>query len=115
MLSGPEVFQIQPHYHRFNKVRYHPFDQWWYDDVLILEKKRFSRKRLVLTAANKDGGAHIDLNEMPDIYKRMKIGELGFVLVLGGKEIPITELWHACVRQIAYEILNSPDIAAFAE
>jgi hypothetical protein len=38
-----------------------PFDDWWMAPVFVDGKRqRFSRKELVLTAANQDGGAHVD-------------------------------------------------------
>ena len=37
------------------------FDSWWEDEPLLIQgNERLTRKRCVLTLANKDGGAHID-------------------------------------------------------
>ncbi len=33
-----------------------PFDDWWAQLVLVFGESRFTRKSLVLVAANKDGG-----------------------------------------------------------
>jgi hypothetical protein len=38
-----------------------PFDDWWTAPVFVDGKRRrFSRRDLVLTAADQDGGAHVD-------------------------------------------------------
>ena len=50
-----------PHLDSGFPARRIPFDQWWNEPVIVDGKRRqFSRKDLVLTAANQDGGAHVD-------------------------------------------------------
>ncbi len=96
-----------------------PLQDWWNQTIYILqlpntiESVKLSRKDLVLEAANKDGGAHVDDNIKP-IYKTLltsgSLGEIG--LIIGNKEqrISIENAHFVALRQIAHELLNSPDL-----
>ena len=46
----------------FNSPSYRlvPLRQWWNDNYQPLGSTRLSKKTIVLTVANKDGGAHLD-------------------------------------------------------
>src|SRR3977135_31817 len=47
-----------------NKFNVTTFDKWWRDEPVYHSKKvgkNFFRKDVILTAANQDGGAHVDL------------------------------------------------------
>lgn len=53
------------------------FDDWWNELIIYDKKQLFSRKDIILTVANKDGGAHIDskLNkEYADLIKKNSLG-----------------------------------------
>ena len=57
-----------------------PFADWWEEPVLKLNKEgeTVTRKQIILLAAEKDGGAHIDINK-PSWYERLASG-LGIIL-----------------------------------
>lgn len=105
--------------------RFIPFSEWWGQEAIVnsggINSGRATRQKIVLWAANKDGGAHVDQQLEPD-YQAM-IDGLGMVLRLVAvdeRPIPETEKWAECLqdlhfaslRQIAYEVLMSPEIAA---
>jgi hypothetical protein len=55
-----------------------PVPEWWNQIVFILGKTRCSRKDLVLAAANRDGGAHVDATLTADYATLMTTGMRGF-------------------------------------
>lgn len=90
--------------------KYVSFDAWW--DGVVFKNENFSltRQDLVLTVANKDGGAHFDekVDEKYDAFRKKWSG--GNTLVgrrsginRGYDNIPT----YPAVRQIAYELLQS--------
>ena len=95
--------------------------QWLNEIIFCLrntsstKKHILTRKMLLETARDKDGGAHVDkkLNDVPE-YVLSKIGvELGD---FGNGKKSTTKNYHfLMLRQLAYEILNSPDIPHFLE
>jgi hypothetical protein len=93
-------------------------DQWWGQIVYVLEHDtRLSRKDIVLAAANKDGGAHVDANLTPEYERLITPGSLGTLVIEksgGTEEHPITEGHFLALRQMAYELLNSPELSALA-
>jgi hypothetical protein len=91
-----------------------PFSYWWDTEmVFFVEGRKFKRRQLVLDAANKDGGAHVDDSLAPD-YKCLLEGEyftLGVKPPSGTEAKYPTRFAHvAALRQIAHEVLNSPDL-----
>lgn len=85
------------------------FRLWW-NEIIIIDKMRngFSRKDLVLSVSNKDGGAHID-PELDDNYAALtRYNSLGWTASdskginrnLDGAEL-------ANIRQICHEVLKS--------
>jgi hypothetical protein len=71
------------------------------------ERRVLTRKGLVLTAANQDGGAHVDpaLDETYDKLSRKNA--LGFVPVDNGVARPMEGPERAAIRQIAHEVLKT--------
>jgi hypothetical protein len=52
-----------------------PFQDWWENEpVFIHGGKQYFRKTIVLSAANKDGGAHVD-DELETYYEVLSAGE----------------------------------------
>ena len=93
-----------------------PVSKWWDMIVYVLGSgARLSRKKIVLTAANKDGGAHIDSSLTPEYEALARPGSVGgFISSMGGStnEQPFTDAHFVAVRQMAYELLNSPELLA---
>lgn len=96
-------------------------EDWWNQTIVVLPRgsdRRVSRKDLVLAAANKDGGAHVDEKLTPQ-YEALKQrgGTLQFfVSRIDGVETKTEfEDIHAyLIRQMAYELLTSPALLAAA-
>jgi hypothetical protein len=90
--------------------------EWWNQIVYILGVTRCSRKDLVLAAADKDGGAHVDANLTADYETLMTSGERGFFYypAIGekGSFQPIMDAHFVYLRQIGHELLSSPDLLA---
>lgn len=78
-----------------------PFDDWWSAGVIFPPKtdEEFSRRDLVLWAANKSGGAHVD-DTLPEDYDRLS--NLNAIAV-SPSENPVP----ATIRQIAHELAAS--------
>jgi hypothetical protein len=86
------------------------FDDWWKEPVFENAKCNLTRKDLVLIMANKDGGAHFDIeiDERYDDFRKSSSGGSSLFgrlsgAVRGYDNVPI----HPAVRQIAYELLRS--------
>lgn len=82
-------------------------DDWWNEIIFDDKNNFFSRKDIVLSVANQDGGAHIapEFKEnYADILKRNSLGQF----TINGEEIqPLINPVYAAVRQIAFEVLSS--------
>lgn len=94
-------------------------DDWWGQTVYVLDpNNHLSRRDIVLGAANRDGGAHVDERLTPDYELLITPGSLG-VLVSQNQgrrtEQPISDGHFVALRQMAYELLNSPELLALAE
>jgi hypothetical protein len=86
------------------------FDDWWGECIFENSRSCLSRRDLVLAVANKDGGAHFDVEveERYDDFRKSWSGGSSLIGRRSGRErgydnVPI----HPAVRQIAYELLRS--------
>ena len=71
------------------------------------QQRKISRRYLVLTAANQDGGAHVD-PELDEIYADLtRNNSLGWIKADVGGEGPVSGPERATIRQIAHEALLS--------
>jgi hypothetical protein len=86
--------------------RWLPFADWWGEVVFADGKgQEMTRRGLVTTAADQDGGAHVD-PELDATYAALASGELlGWMSKKGNDEAPIPLAARAGVRQIAHETL----------
>jgi hypothetical protein len=85
-----------------------PFERWWHADVIRLSDRTttYSRRQLVLTAANKEGGAHVDAGIDPLYHALAHENALGMVWGRGNSPPqPFNDPTMVAVRQIAYELL----------
>jgi hypothetical protein len=93
-----------------------PVSEWWNQIVFILGKTRCGRKDLVLAAANKDGGAHVDAALTANYESLMTSGVRGFFHYSPTGEMgtfkPIMDAHLVYIRQMGHEVLNSPDLLA---
>lgn len=85
------------------------FNEWW-EEVVIKDNEgsTFTRKDLVLTMANKDGGAHVD-PKLDEQYARLtRFHSQGWLVMTEGiRRAPNNSLVAASVRQITHELLVS--------
>lgn len=96
-------------------------EDWWNQTIFVLPRgteRKVSRKDIALVAANKDGGAHVDAKLTPQ-YEDLKQrgGTLQFVYSkIGGveKKIEFEDIHAHLIRQMAYELLNSPALLSAA-
>ena len=96
-----------------------PFSDWWKQVVFIRAPEiRLTREKIVLVAAEKDGGAHIDARLTPEYNALARDGAAGwFVYRKAGIGIStaITGAHFTCLRQMGFEVCNSPELIAAAK
>jgi hypothetical protein len=105
------ILDGQPNQHHFL-----PWQEWWVEPVYALrELGHFSRRDIVLPAANKDGGAHVDLQDVPEAYTVLREGVVRRPGTETNEAAPeLTNNQFPDLRQIAHELLRSPDIVSLA-
>ena len=99
-----------------------PVSKWWEQIVYVFSRRseadptgeievlRLSRKDIILTATNKDGGAHVDKKLTPAYEMLAADGTVGsFIWESDGvkQEFPITKAHLVALRQIGHEVLRS--------
>ena len=106
-MKGPETSYIAM-LDEVPVVRKLSFDEWWNEIVFVdVAGATHSRRELVLSIADQDGGAHVDptLNET---YARLsRENGLGWTVSDGSESKPIPKPERAAVRQIAHEVLRT--------
>jgi hypothetical protein len=85
------------------------FDHWWTKTILIDTKgNKFSRKDLVLSVANQDGGAHVDPNINDKYAGLSRNNTMGWEVTIDGKTTNLdNEPVFPSIRQIAHEVVKS--------
>ena len=95
-----------------------PLAEWWDQVVYIFGEVRATRKSLVLAAANKDGGAHVDSSLTPEYETLMTTGERGWFhyspTSMNNDFQPVMDTHLIYLRQMGFELLNSPELLALA-
>ena len=98
-----------------------PLAMWWTQVVVLLERNRhISRRDLILAAANRDGGAHVD--DLTPEYQRLIDGTwvLASPCLSVGHDLDVInadifrETHFMALRQIGYEVLSSHDLLQVA-
>jgi len=84
------------------------FDDWWSETIMVDDRRnQLSRRDLVLTAANQDGGAHVDPS-LDERYARItKENSLAWVRQTPSGAQPIPHAEKAALRQIGHELLRT--------
>ncbi len=106
-LTTPVLGNRPQHFH-FLSV-----DEWWTEGYQL--NSGITRQALVLDAANRDGGTHVG-NLRPE-YAGLKEGiftAFSDTAAEGYKEWKIGDQHFSDLRQVAFELLNSPDLIAAA-
>lgn len=93
-------------------VQWIDFDDWWELDVIVcrdhVNNFSLSRKKIILTMAEQDGGVHVDsFDKMDEVYKGIITCTSNILTHVSpnGVSIPIQFLQYALVRQIAHELI----------
>lgn len=98
---------------------YIPVSKWWNQVVVVLDKKhRITRKNIVLAAANKDGGAHVDKKlsaEYAALAQDGSVGSFVYEAQNSREEKPIESAHLVSLRQMGYELLNSPGLGGLCK
>jgi hypothetical protein len=107
------TFNIRSSAHRFI-----PAAAWWNGEMVFFGcGKKFKRSSLVLHAANKDGGAHVDGTIPPDYEWLINGADVAFGYTTADGRDFINKLPNphlAYLRQMAHEILSSPELLKLA-
>lgn len=87
-----------------------PISEWW-EEIIIGTNGAPSRKDVILGAADKDGGAHVDSN-LDEKTKSLIEGVGKFQVTHQGvtKSFPLSNHHFYLLRQFAHEVLNSSDV-----
>jgi hypothetical protein len=91
-----------------SELREVAFEEWW-NKVICIDKNKetLSRRQLILSAANQDGGAHVD-PALDSTYAELKKNSLGWIGIdASGANYPLEGAERASVRQIAHEVLKT--------
>jgi hypothetical protein len=92
------------------KPDYIDFDTWWNNAIFFgKDTTRLSRRDIVLTMADQDGGAHVDPGLKAN-YANLKHDnpqKVYIVNIKGGKGRPSTGAELALMRQIAHEVMKT--------
>lgn len=126
MYSGLGIFRISPdsgeHIPALSDAPYKafvPVSKWWSQVVFIMgSQNKLRRRDIVLTAANKDGGVHVDSELTEDYEKLTKVGALGYYIHASNIVVeiqPFTNSHLVAIRQMGYELLNSPELLRMAQ
>ena len=94
-----------------------PVAAWWNQVVYIHGSLHATRKQLVLGAAHKDGGAHVDSALTNEYEALMMTGERGlfwYAPTGDGPFKPVKNEHLLYIRQMGFELMNSPDLLALA-
>jgi hypothetical protein len=95
-----------------------PFEKWWRDETVFIDgREKYFRKTIILSAANKDGGAHVD-RQLERYYEILCSGKYAFGLTGNltfngpapfeqGVTYYAKNAHLALIRQFSHEILAS--------
>lgn len=84
------------------------FEDWWNGVVFVLpDKTTFTRQDLILTAANQEGGAHVDPVLDSDYAALTRGNSLGWFDEVDGLQTPAKDFVPASIRHMAFEVLKT--------
>jgi hypothetical protein len=85
------------------------FDRWWSRNVVLKDigKNQFKRKDLILTVANKEGGAHVD-PELDQAYADLtKFNSLAWKVYTKDEQKNMGNPVPPSIRQMAHEVIKT--------
>ena len=90
-----------------NTIKMIDFDSWWSKPVFVDKKgRKLTRKNLILTAANQDGGAHVD-SSLDETYANLSRNGLDMIVSHGKGARLLDKPERVAIRQIAHEVLKT--------
>jgi hypothetical protein len=95
-----------------------PAIMWWNQIVYVYGSLKLSRKTIVLGAADKDGGAHVDAKLTPEYAALTRSGAIGSLVYEAHNfhvTVPIENAHLGYIRQMGHEILRSPELNKLAD
>lgn len=100
-------------------IRFLVVADWWDQELISgLEGRTYTRRSIVLSAADKDGGAHVDRRLDADYEALAEDGSLATFYVQapeGTIERGTRDVHLACLRQMGNELLHSPELLELAD
>ena len=115
---GPQGIAYVPPLGSAHKKRFVPLGEWWTEVVFcLIPDTDVTRRDVVLGAANKEGGAHVDPT-LTRKYQALISQTLWRYSRRAGNYLEEGELAgsrFAALRQMGYEVLNSPAVIALGE
>jgi len=114
--SNDPVRPYQPKLGDSRFCRQVPAIVWWAEIVFAMEDNiKVARRDVVLEAANKHGGAHVDAKLTPTYELLIESHGLGSFVSEDGTLVPISGHHYVALRQMGYEVLNSPEVLNIVE
>jgi hypothetical protein len=86
---------------------------WWTARFASMNGVDYTRSKVVLWAANKDGGAHVD-DDIPAPYAQLKDDGAFVIFFNSGGVMKNKDAHYTFLRTMACEVLHSPDLLALA-
>ena len=109
ILTGPYQSRYIPMLDNFppKSVKMIDFESWWNKPVFVdKQDHKLTRKDLILTAANQDGGAHVDPS-LDKTYANLSRNGLDLIVNHGTGEKILDKPERVAIRQIAHEVLKT--------
>ena len=109
ILTGPYQTRYVARLDNFpiNAVKRIDFDSWWNKSVFVDKQGReLTRKDLILTSANQDGGAHVD-SSLEEKYANLSRNGLDMIVNHGAGAKLLDKPERVAIRQIAHEVLKT--------
>ena len=88
-------------------------DEWWDQVIFVDPRATIRRRHVALCAADRDGGAHVDPGLTPE-YKTLQDGVWKIATRDPYTQVSVPDSHFVLLRQMGYELLNSPDLLALA-
>lgn len=92
-------------FHTREKEKYN-FNAWWSRKIIDDRKgNKLTRKKLVLTTCQQDGGAHVDAEIIENYMESLKAQHMKPMGQHGG--VILSNIIYASIRQITHEVLKT--------
>lgn len=100
----------RPYLNKSDKNELITIKNWLEENVLTLNDKSYSRYDIIQTTSNKDGGAHIEIDDEKLNLLKNKFGTFSISEYNHQITKDLTNHHYILLRQFAYEVLHSEEI-----